>query len=232
MARLPRLALAGYPHLLLQRGHGSGPVFQDPGDYELYLTALQRAATEHRVAIHAYALLDDRVLLLATPQTDVGLGRMLQSLGRRFGAEVNRRRGRRGTLWDGRFKCTVLDAETRLLDCIRYVELAPAAAGQAQEALDQAWSSAAHHAGRRTDPLVTEHPLYWRLGNTPFEREARHRELLAEPLPRTLARQIEDALQKGWALGSEGFLKAVAASTDRPLTPRPRGRPRRAAPAE
>src|SRR5512144_1832685 len=121
MARLPRLAIAGHLHLVAQRAHGGNPVFLDEDDHRLYLDALRQAAREQRVAVHAYALLPDRVLLLATPVADDGLGRMLQSVGRRFGAAINRRRARVGALWDGRFRTAVIDAPRHLLDAIRYV---------------------------------------------------------------------------------------------------------------
>jgi putative transposase len=152
---------------------------------------------------------------------------MLQSVGRRFGAAINRRRARAGALWDGRFRTAVIDATRHLLDAIRYVEQTPVAAGAAVEATEHVWSSAAHHAGRRADALITEHPLYWQLGNTPFDREARHRALLEERLMPAMRLRFEEALQKSWAVGSPEFMRSLSALTDRPLGPRLRGRPKR-----
>jgi len=222
MARLPRLSVAGHLHLVMQRSHHGATVFQDDEDYRSYLDCLKAALPQHGVQVHAYALLPDRVLILATPQGDDSLARLLQTLGRRFGAGYNRRHQRSGSLWEGRFRSTVVEPSAYLLDCIRYVETAVTA-----EAQDLVWSSAAHHAGRGADPLVTEHAEYWRLGNTPFEREARYRALVDEPLPAATRQRIGDACLKGWPLGSPAFLHGLESQAQRPVAPRRRGRPAR-----
>jgi putative transposase len=225
MARLPRLCVAGELHLVSQRGHSGSTVFRGDADCLSYLQGLQQAAAQHSVAVHGYVLLPQSVLLLATPAQGTSLGHMLQAVGRRFGAEYNRRHARTGALWDGRFRSAIADAQTHLIDCLRYVEGAPVARGLANEPLDYPWSSAAHHCGRLVDPIVTEHAGYWRLGNTPFDREIRYRRLLEEPLDGLVRNRIDDALSKGWALGSPEFVRHIAARADRPAAPRRRGRP-------
>jgi putative transposase len=226
MARLPRLVVAGQLHLLVQRSHGASPVFLNDDDFTLYRRALIALAGEHGVAIHAYALIPEQVLLLATPSSSLSFSRMLQALGRRFGADYNRRHARTGVLWEGRFRCTVVDADAHLLDCIRYVESAPVRAALATTAVDYPWSSAAHHVGRLTDAAVTDHPGYWALGNTPFEREARHGRLLDDALPAALQQRIADASVKGWALGDASYVAALTELTKRRVAPLLRGRPR------
>ena len=129
MARLARLAVAGHVHLLKQRGNNGQAVFIDRTDREYFLRLLREAATANQVAIHAYALTDSEVTLLATPGAVNGLSRMMQSLGRRYVIWFNRRHGRTGTLWEGRFRATVIEAERLLQACICFVELAPVRAG-------------------------------------------------------------------------------------------------------
>ncbi|MBK6863173.1 MAG: transposase [Ideonella sp.] len=226
MARLPRLAAAGYVHLLTQRGHNGEAMFRDDRDRERFVQLLREAALAHRVAIHAWALADSELLLLATPAEAPGLGRMMQALGRRYVGEFNRRHARSGTLWDGRFRATAIEAETWLLDCLCYVELAALRAGSASEAQAQRWSSARHHLGLAPDALVSDHPLYWAIGNTPFEREAAHRRLLERGLGAAQARTIADAAAKGWALGSAPFAALLAERSGRRVVPGKRGRPR------
>lgn len=228
MARLPRLALADLPHLVLQRGLSNGPVFADADDRRTYLGALHEAAANLRVVVHAYALLDDQVRLLLTPPSAEALSQLMQAVGRRYVSAHNRRHGRAGTLWDGRFRATVLDAEPWLLAAAREIEQSPQRLGLVARACDWPWSSAGHHLGRHRDPVVSAHPLFWTLGNTPFERELAWQRLLDEPLPVAQQQQIESALLKGWPLGSGAFLANLAGSTARPLAPRPRGRPPRA----
>jgi putative transposase len=160
VARLPRLAMAGELHLLLLRGHNGQPVFADDADRAAFCELLRDAAVRHGVAIHAYALLPSEVHLLLTPAQAESPGRMVQSLGRRYVAAVNRRHGRRGTLWDGRFRSSLVDARTLLMAATAFVETRPVAEGLATDAADWAWSSAAHHVGRRRDALVQDHQGY------------------------------------------------------------------------
>jgi putative transposase len=229
MARLPRLHLAGHLHLVIQRGRGARPVFVEDDDRRRYLSALLDSMRECAVAIHAYVLMDDHVLLLATPAEGVSLSRLMQAVGRRYVKAFNHRHGRSGPLWEGRYRASVVDADAHLLDCIHLVEQAPVRAGLVPHAGDWPWSSATHHGGRKVDSIVTEHPAYWQLGNTPFEREARHTRTSATPLPASEARRLLASAVHGWAVGSEVFLQGLAQATDRPLRPRARGRPRRTA---
>jgi len=224
MSRLPRLAIGGRPHLIIQRGVQSQPIFVDDEDRQTFLAKLAEAATACRVAIHAYVLLDSEVALVATPHDAAGLSRMMQSLGRTYVAGFNRRHGRSGTLWQARYRCAVVEADSFLIACMRYVETRPAQVIRV-EALDHPWSSAAHHIGRQPSGLVTDHPIYWRLGNTPFEREAAYRSLLERALTQKELHEIEAAALKGWALGSERFVRELARETDRRLRPLARGRP-------
>lgn len=225
MARLPRLVVPGHLHLVLQRAPAGSLVFRQDEDFASYRRALAAAATAHGVALHAYAITPAQVLLLATPSSATGPSRMLQAVGRRFGADYNRRHGRTGALWDGRFRATVVDP-AHLMDATRYVETAPVRAGAAAEPGEYAWSSAAHHLGARVDPEITEHPRHWLLGNTPFEREAAYRRLLEQPLPAALLARLDEAAAKGWAVGEAGFVKRLATQAPRRVAPLPRGRPK------
>lgn len=228
MARLPRLAVPGLPHYLVQRGHNQQPVFLDDEDRRAYLAALGESAATQKVALLAFALLDDQVHLLVLPPQAEALGRLLQSLGRRYGAGFNRRHGRSGTLWEGRYRATVLEPARHLLDAMRAVEQAPLRAGLTAQAGDWPWSSAAHHLGRTRLGWMSDPPAYWSLGNTPFERELAWQRLLDEPLAPALCEPLLLAVHKGWAFGSGTFIAALGSAVARPLLPRPRGRPRRA----
>lgn len=227
MARLPRLAVAGHAHHVLQRGHSRQAIFLGDQDRLAYLDALREAAANLRVAVHGYVLLDDHVHLLITPPEPAALGQLMQALGRRYVAAFNRRHGRSGTLWEGRFRATVLEPQPHVLGCLRYIEQNPVRAGLAAHAADWPWSSAAHHLGRRRDPVITEPGPWWSLGNTPFDREHAWRALLEDPLVPHNVAQYTASVLKGWVLGSGAFLAEIGAQTDRPLQARPRGRPPR-----
>jgi putative transposase len=228
MARLPRLAVAGLPHLVIQHGRGAKSVFVDDADRRRYLEALLDAARACTVAIHAYVLTDHQVCLLLTPADRGALGRFMLRVGRRYVPSFNLRHGTQGSIWAGRFRSTVIEPERYLLTAIRFVEQAPVRAALVAQAQDWPWSSAAHHGGRQSSPLITDHPAYWRLGNTPFEREAKHEFEVREMLAPDLVAALQDAARGGWPLGSPAFVTSLRQACDRPVQPRPRGRPSRA----
>jgi putative transposase len=225
MARLPRLTLPGVPHHIIHRGHNGDLIFLDDLDRRRWLEVATDAAETHEVQVHAYVLMSNHVHLLATPAQAHGVGRMMQSLGRQYVQWFNHRHQRRGTLWEGRFRSTLIDSERYFMACMRYIEANPVRAGIVAAPWDYRWSSCAHHLGQVKDALVSDHPLFWQLGNTPFEREAAYRDLLAEILPSDLSQQITSATLRGWALGSTAFLQELANQNARRSSAKPRGRP-------
>lgn len=230
MARLPRLVVAGLPHVVVHRGLNGQPVLLDEADRATYLQALAGAAREAGVLLHGYGLFAGEVRLLATPTTATALGQMMQAVGRRYVRAFNQRHQRAGTPWEGRFRSTVLEPQAHFIEALRFVEGCdddgtPLASG----ADTPRWSSAAHHLGRRHDPALTEHELFWALGNTPFEREAAYLALLAQPVPAAAREAVRDAALKGWALGSTAFVDGLRAGTNRRPSPLRRGRPSRQA---
>jgi putative transposase len=224
MARLPRLSVGGWPHLVLQRGHNRQQVFRDEADRGQFLADLREVARTHGLAVHAYALLDTQLRLLVTPPTDTALSQAMQALGRRYGAYFNRRYDRTGSLWEGRFRTTVIEPEQHLLSCMRFVETAPPE-GAMDADVAAAATSQRHHLGLTIDPVVSDHSAYWALGNTPFDREAAYRALTDRPLPLSEVAAIAASIGKGWPLGSASFVQALQGKTERRLIPLRRGRP-------
>jgi putative transposase len=222
MARLPRLAIGGWPHHVIQRGHNGQAVFLDDDDRRGYLGALRAAVGEGGVALHAYALLDAEIHLVVTPRDAASLSGLMQKIGRRHAAAFNRRHGRSGSLWEGRYRAGVFEPERYLLPNMRLIETLPVRRGLAASAEACPWSSAAHHLGLRHDGSIVEHALYWRLGNTPFDRELAYRRFLQQPLTVEEERLLMDSALKGWALGDVPQPQAP-----RRLQPLRRGRPRK-----
>jgi putative transposase len=225
MARQPRLILPNQPHHVLQRGNDNQPIFREDEDYARFLVWLRECAKAGRVAIHAYVLLPNHLHLLATPGDEDGLGVMMQKVGRLYVPWFNAKYGRSGTLFQGRFRASIVDPDQYFLACTRYIELNPVRAGLAFVPLDYQWSSYAHHAGVRIDPLITDHARYWQLGNTPFQREAAYIELAQQGLNGTELETIHAATSKGAPLGSTAFLLRLEKETKRKILPAKRGRP-------
>lgn len=229
MARLPRILWPGQAHLVEQRGHNGVSIVRDERDSRDWRALLQDAAVTERVDLHAWALLEDRFLLLVSPHTPEGLSRLMQSLARRYAVAFNRRHGRRGTLWEGRFRACVLEPGAWVLEGMAHVEQGGQAVA-AQHPPDTLRCSSPHHLGQVRDPGLTEPPAWWSLGNTPFERELAWQARLAQATTADRAYRIASSLRRGWPLGEREFLKVMAQRTGRSATPLPRGRPRRVPP--
>lgn len=227
MARLPRLVLADQAHHVIQRGNNRQAIVLADADRQQFLDILRDCANDSRVAVHAYALMDNHLHLLATPEDAQGLSRLMQSLGRRYVAWFNHKYQRSGTLWEGRFRASLIDSERYFLTCMRYIELNPVRAGLCASPQEFAWSSCAHHLGSQRDLLITEHPLFWSLGNTPFERDAAYGELLGQGLAEDDRKKITEAVLRGRPMGEPNFLKQLANQNGRFAAPRTRGRPRK-----
>lgn len=226
MARLPRLTVAGYPHHLIQRGNNRQAIFATSADYETLLALLDEHAHKAGVAIHAYVLMSNHFHLLATPETGEGIPQMMQAVGRRYVRYFNQRQVRTGTLWEGRYKSTLIQAERYLLACMAYVDLNPVRAGIAVEPGDYPWSSHGHYAGLRNDKLVSPHALYWDLGNTPFARDAAYAELVRAGISREQQRVLTESALRGWALGEADYVADLQKRTQRRVAKVQAGRPR------
>ncbi|MEO6292293.1 MAG: transposase [Burkholderiaceae bacterium] len=228
MARLPRLTLPGYPHHIIQRGNNSQPICAAPADYQTLLNALHENAQKFKVAIHAYVLMPNHFHLLASPETADGLPQLMQAVGRSYVRWFNAAQGRTGTLWEGRYKSTVIEAQTWVLPCMVYLDLNPTRAGllaSAAQVADYAWSSHAHYTGLRTDKRITPHPQYWALGNTPFAREAAYANLVRNGISLGQQTALTDAALRGWALGSPAFVANLQNLTERRVSKVKAGRP-------
>lgn len=225
MARLPRLTLPGYAHHVIQRGNNRQPIFADDADRRFLLALLEEGAHKFEVAVHAYVLMDNHFHLLLTPGTQEGLPQMMQAVGRRYVRYFNDRHQRSGTLWEGRYKSTLIQSERYLLACMAYIDLNPVRAGMVTQARDFPWSSHAHYIGIRTERLLTPHALYWELGNTPFAREAAYAELVQAGVSADQQKRLTDAALRGWALGEAGFVAELQRQTPRRVSKGAAGRP-------
>ena len=225
MARLPRLTLAGYPHHVIQRGNNRQPIFLTVTDYAHLLALLDESAKKFEVAIHAYVLMGNHFHLLATPQTDAGLPLMMQAVGRGYVRYFNQLQNRSGTLWEGRYRSTLIQADRYLMPCMAYIDLNPVRAALVTEPTDYPWSSHGHYAGLRADKLITPHPLFWALGNTPFGREAAYAEMVRKGVSAALQAELTGAALSGWALGGEDFVADLQKRTERRVQKVQAGRP-------
>ncbi len=215
MPRQPRLRIAGFPFHVIQRGSNRSPCFHCTRDYETYLEYLHNLSGKHGAAVHAYVLMTNHVHLLLTPADDDALGRVMKGLGQCYAQYANRAYKRTGPLWDGRFRSCLVDTETYLFTCYRYIESNPVRAGMVSDPGEYIWSSHRANALGTPDLLVTPHPCLQQLGATPDERRSAYRELFRQELPQGLVDEIRGATNGGFAIGSEAFKREMASRLGR-----------------
>jgi putative transposase len=209
MARLPRICLPGIPQHVIQRGNNRQVCFASEEDFAAYAHWLGECAQKHRIAIHAWVFMTNHVHLLVTPETEMGISKMMQALGRHYVRYFNYTYKRTGTLWEGRFKSCVVDAENYLLHCQRYIELNPVRAGMVEAPCDYVWSSFRANGLGHKIKLWHPHPIYQSLGRTDVERASAYRELFASQLDPDILTRIRHASNQGMVLGNDKFKEEI-----------------------
>jgi len=215
MARPNRLILPDVPVHIIQRGHNRAPCFFSTRDFESYRDVLLETSQRYHCAIHAYVLMTNHVHLLVTAVDPIVASRMMQAIGLRYVQRVNLHQQRKGTLWEGRFKSSVIHSERYFLTCSRYIELNPVRAGMVEHAGDYRWSSYRHNAHGEHDPLVTSYSLYDALASTPQLRRTAYRELFRQAIEPQSLESIRKAGNRGAVLGDVLFAERLEASVRR-----------------
>jgi len=218
--------LDGVPLHIVQRGHNRGPCFFSDDDYSSYLHWLGEALAESECVLHAYALMTNHVHLLVTPKKADAVPIMIISLGRRYVQFINRRYRRTGTLWDSRYKSSLVQAETYLFACHRYIELNPVRAAMVNDPAHYRWSSYRANGLGQPNALLSPHPLYRALGTDDGQRQAAYRALFRGRLDGAVIDDIRLALHQSQPLGNARFHAKIERMTGIRREPKPRGRPR------
>jgi putative transposase len=229
MPRMARVVLPNYPHHVVQRGHNRQVVFAAEEDYQRYLTDLRELKDAFGVKVYAYCLMTNHVhLLLAPGESTSGLSQLMKALAARATRYRNRLEGRSGTLWESRYKSSVVQTDTYLLACSRYIELNPVRARMCAEPGDYPWSSYPSRTGRgeSSDWLDTD-PCFLALGPDPCERQERYASFVKQAVSEPEARLIREALQRGQLTGNSRFVDEVERIAGLRIERRGQGRPRK-----
>ena len=223
MPRKPRIVIPGQPQHVIIRGVNREPVFYGEADYQYYLRRLNEALIKHDGVLHAYVLMTNHVHLLVTPINKTSIAKTIQTLGRYYVQYFNYTYGRTGTLWEGRYKASLVDTEHYLLTCYRYIELNPVRAQMVEHPVDYPWSSYRHNALGQTNLMITPHEKYQGLGRDSEQRQAAYRALFKAHISERQLEEIRDTANKEWVLGSEYFKEKISQKLRRRVTPLARG---------
>lgn len=227
MPRIPRLSIPGVPLHVVQRGNNRQAVFFREPDYDAYLDTLFESALRYDVSVHAYVCMTNHVHLLVTPWEGCGVSRMMQRLGATYTAGINAVYRRSGSLWEGRFKSSLVDSERYLLACYRYIELNPVRAGMVRHPAEYGWSSYRHNAMDLSEYPIRPHEQWLALGCNGADRRARYQALVAEGLGDNHLEEFRFATRKGLPAGTARFKTEIEEALARRLGNGRRGRPKK-----
>mgnify|MGYP001806556246 CR=1 FL=1 len=225
MPRRSRLHLANYPHHIVQRAHNRAACFFAEEDYQAYRHWLGESLQKTGSHLHAYVLMTNHVHLLLIPQAPEDIPHLVITLGRRFVQYINKIYRRTGTLWDSRYKSSLIQTDTYLLRCQRYIEINPVRADMVRDPGEYPWSSYRANGLGASDPLLSPHALYLELGASPDSRQAAYRELFRTDLDEVALAELRLAIQQSQPIGNERFLQQIEQMTGQRREARPRGRP-------
>ena len=226
MPRRPRIQLDRVALHIVQRGHNREACFFGEEDYASYLHWLGEALEANECQLHAYALMTNHVHLLLTPKKAAAVPRLIMSLGRRYVQYINRTHHRTGTLWDSRYKSSVVQAEPYLLSCMRYIELNPVRAAMVDDPAHYRWTSYRRNGLGQDDSHITAHPIYDALGPGGKSRQSAYRALFKAALDTDTIDDIRLALNQNQPLGNSRFHAQIEKKLGERREARPRGRPR------
>ncbi|MBT8137989.1 MAG: transposase [Gammaproteobacteria bacterium] len=227
MPRPPRYFIPGIPQHVIQRGVDRQPTFFETADYELYLQVLRAASQQHDCPVHAYVLMTNHTHLLVSPGNERSIALLMQAIGRHYVQPINKRYNRTGTLWQARYKASLVQTDRYLLTCHRYIELNPVRAGMVRHPAEYRWSSYQCNANGKGDPIVVPHSLYQCLGQADEERRHAYRGLFADSLSPDELDQIRTVTNSCRVLGNDRFRDQVEAMLGRSVRPGKAGRPRK-----
>jgi putative transposase len=225
MPRAARIPFAGHPLHVVHRGVNRGACFADDADRAFYLGLLQEFVARSDCALHAYVLMSNHVHLLFTPADDGGAARLMKAVAQRHTQRCNKRWGRTGPLWEGRYKSSLVDSHGYALNCHRYIEENPVRAGMVRHPAEYAWSSFRANGMGIPCPFLTEHPSRRSLGEDDIERRIAYRTMFDAPQPEKEVQLFRAALASSLPAGSENFIKHVAIASGRRMKRRNRVRP-------
>lgn len=225
MPRMARVVLPHYPHHVVQRGHNRQVIFAERQDYQRYLDTLREFKAKYGVAVYAFCLMTNHIHLLLSPRESTGIGKLMKRLAGRQTRHRNRLEGRSGTLWEGRYKSSLVARDDYLLACCRYIELNPVRARIVAEPQDYVWSSCRYRFGTDAADWLDRDPGYLSLGGDEAERRRHYREFLLAAIPDGEWKLIREAVQRGQLTGADRFTQEVAGILGRRIERRGRGRP-------
>lgn len=181
MPRAHRIFFENAHYHVMDRGNDKMPVFGDEEDRAQYLSLLERTKRDFDLRLPAFALMTNHIhLYLVTPKAN--LAEAMHSLNKTYAGYFNKKHGKTGHVFEGRYKYKLIQTDKYSLALTRYIHLNPVKAGLAEKAEAYKWSSAAQYAGA-TEGFADKDIVLEPLGDTPEARIGNYLEFMADAIP-------------------------------------------------
>jgi putative transposase len=214
MARQPRYRIAGVAQFITQRGNNRQNVFFSEQDYIYYLDVLNETAIKYKCQIHAFALMSNHIYILATPTTPDGISQLMKGVGQRYVSYINKIEKRTGTLWDGRYKASLVEDGHYLIACMRYIEMTPLRLKIAKTPKNYQWSSyRTNTQGKDAGVKITPHESYstlvqWADKDDKDVQEG-YKQIFREQINEEELQKISKASERCLIYGSKDFQESI-----------------------
>lgn len=225
MARKPRIFVADIPYHIVQRGNNKTPIFFSDQDQLFFLDVLKEAKTKHPCFIYSYCLMPNHFHILISPKEKENASLLMKFLGAKYVRYVNKVYKRSGTLWEGRFKCSLIDEELYFLACLSYIELNPVRAGIVKVPELYRWSSYRFRAFGEKNSVLDLDPWYNSLGENPEKRQFNYRKFLQDLIAESTHKLIREMTNRGGVVGGDKFKEHIEEIIQREIIINPQGRP-------
>ncbi|MDD5371931.1 MAG: SapC family protein [Sulfurimonas sp.] len=217
MARKVRIFVKDSSQHVILKSLDKLTVFRDESDYRAFAAILKESSANNDLAVHAYVLMPNYFEFLATPLNEDALSKFMQSLGRKYVGYFNKKYNRTGTIWEGRYKSSLVENDKFLFDVMIYIEkLAPK---------EHPFSSIYKNLYNKKDDLVSYHSLYKKLGFTDEQRVQKYSTLFDSKTDKS--EFIATSLEKQSITGSLEFIKNLEIIVGMSLSLKERGRPKK-----
>lgn len=208
MPRQARIIIPNFPYHVLNRGNNKEIVFFDDEDFRFFLRQVKKYKEKFGIKIYHYCLMPNHYHFLVEPPTPDALAKFMQALMLVYAQHIQRKYGKVGHIWQGRYKSPIIEKEDYLVQCGYYIEDNPRRAGLKKDLKDWSWSSYQFYAFGKPDPIVDIDPDYLKLGAMPEERQENYRKYIMRTQDEKWLENIRQRLHQG-ILGSEGFIKEM-----------------------
>lgn len=221
------MIVLGYAYHVILRGNNKNAIFYNDSDRRFFIECLRETKKKTNSKIYAYCFMINHAHFLIEPSTKDGLANMMQALGRRYVRYINLTYERTGTLWEGRYRSSLVESDEYLIACSRYIELNPVRAKIVNNPEEYPWSSFRFKAKGKAEDFLDFDPVYLGMGKTDKERQDNYSKWVSGGTPEDELKLIRQTTQKCGIIGNEAFIAKIAKAVDRSVILRPRGRPKK-----